>query len=190
MKPFAVTVTILLFAPAVARAGTTIVARDVPLRGERTLASSTTPRFDLVGLHWRGSGSVGFRTRSVAGVWSSWRPAAPEVEDGPDHPVQPGWRIGNPYWTGTSDRIAYRLHGRVTRVRAYFVWSADDQLPLRRLSIAGSPPIILRGAWGADETIRRAAPRYAESVRYAVVHHTAGTNSYTRTQSAAIVRGI
>ena len=184
MKPFAVAVTILLFAPAVARAGTTIVAHDV------TLASAATQRFDLVGLHWQGSGSVEFRTRSVAGAWSSWRPAAPEAEDGPDHPVEPGWRIGNPYWTGASDRIAYRLHGRVTRLRAYFVWSVDDQLPPRRLSIAGSPPIIVRASWGADESIRRAAPRYADAVRLALVHHTAGTNSYTRSQSAAIVRGI
>ena len=190
MKPVAVAVILLFLVPATARAETTLVAREVPLHGARTLAASSTPRFDLVGLHWQGSGSVEFRTRSVGGAWSAWRPAAPEAEDGPDHPVQPGWRIGNPYWTGMSDRIAYRLHGRVTRVRAYFVWSADDQLPPRRLSIAGSPSIILRGAWGADETIRRAAPRYAESVRYAVVHHTAGTNSYTRTQSAAIVRGI
>src|SRR5204862_3601201 len=72
----------------------------------------------------------------------------------------------------------------------YFVWSDDDQLPLRRVSRAGSPPIIPRSAWGADETIRRAPPRYADSVRFALVHHTAGTNSYTRMQSPAIVRGI
>jgi flagellar hook assembly protein FlgD len=190
MKPFVFAVTVLLLAPAVARAEPTIVARDVPLHGQRTPASSTTPRFDLVGLHWQGNGSVEFRTRSVVGAWSAWRPAAPEAEDGPDHPVQPDWRIGNPYWTGASDRIAYRLHGRVTRLRAYLVWSADDELPPRRLSLAGSPPIIMRPSWGADESIRRAAPRYADSVRYALVHHTAGTNSYTRSQSAAIVRGI
>jgi len=42
--------------------------------------------------------------------------------------VQPSWRIGNPYWTGASDRIAYRLRGRVTRLRAYFVWREDEQL--------------------------------------------------------------
>src|SRR5262249_42160380 len=82
------------------------------------------------------------------------------------------------------------LRGRVTRLRAYFVWSEDDQLPMRRLSVAGSPPIIMRAAWGADESIRRAPPRYADAVRFAVVHHTARTNTYTRTQSAAIVRGI
>ena len=34
------------------------------------------------------------------------------------------------------------------------------------------------------------APKYAASVQFAVVHHTAGNNSYTASQSAAIVRGI
>ena len=190
MRLFAAVAAASFLSPAVAQAETTIVAREVPLHGTRTLQSADAPRFDMVGLHWRGTGSVEFRTRSVTGAWSAWHPAAPEAEDGPDHPVQPGWRIGNPYWTGASDRIAYRLHGHVTRLRAYFVWSEDEQLPMRRLSITGSPPMITRAAWGADESIRRAAPRYANAVRFAVVHHTAGTNSYTRTQSAAIVRGI
>jgi hypothetical protein len=58
------------------------------------------------------------------------------------------------------------------------------------MSMAGSPPILSRNAWGANEEIRRAAPSYAPSVQFAVVHHTAGTNSYTASQSAAIVRGI
>src|SRR4051812_22885124 len=162
--------------------------REVALHGERRLAAAT-PRFDMVGLHWRGRGSVAFRTRSVAGRWSAWQPAAPEAEDLPDHPSQ-SWRLGNPYWVGASDRIAYRLHGTVTRLRAYFIESTEQDVPLRRLSLAGSPPVISRAAWGANEAIRRAAPRYARTVQFAVVHHTAGTNVYTAAQSAAIVRGI
>ena len=30
------------------------------------------PRFDMVGLHWRGPGPSPFRTRSLAGRWSAW----------------------------------------------------------------------------------------------------------------------
>ena len=56
--------------------------------------------------------------------------------------------------------------------------------------MAGSPPLLGREAWGANEAIRRAPPSYAPSVQFALVHHTAGTNSYTASQSAAIVRGI
>src|ERR671936_1222905 len=168
--------------------------REVPLHGGRTLTGMPT-RFDMVGLHWRGSGSVDFRTRSAAGRWSAWHRAAPEAEDVPNAGTAEaraahGWRLGNPYWTGQSNRIAYRLHGSVTRLRAYFIESPDERVPRRRLSMPTSPPIISRLAWSANEAIRRAPPQYAPTLQLALVHHTAGTNSYTRTQSAAIVRGI
>src|SRR5438034_1305071 len=182
-------------APVAAFADATLTMREVPLHGARTLASAAPRQFDMVGLHWRGSGTVEFRTQSLAGKWSAWRTAAPEGEDLPDigspeTRASQGWQLGNPYWTGASDRIAYRLHGRVIRLRAYFVHSPDVRIPLRRVSMAGSPPVLSRAAWGANEEIRRAPPSYAPSVRFALVHHTAGTNSYTRSQSAAIVRGI
>jgi hypothetical protein len=184
-----------LAAPAAAFGEASLTMREVPLHGERTLAASQPARFDMVGLHWRGSGSVDFRTRSVGGRWSSWRRAAPEAEDLPDagtseSAASGAWHLGNPYWVGQSDRIAYRLHGRVTRLRVYYVQSTEERIPLRRASMTGSPPVISRSAWGANEAIRRAPPSYARSIQFAVVHHTAGSNSYTAAQSAAIVRGI
>jgi hypothetical protein len=184
-----------LAAPATAFAEATLTMREVPLHGERSLAAGAPARFDLVGLHWHGSGRVVFRTRSIGGRWSGWHRAAPEGEDLPNAGSsetvrERGWRLGNPFWTGPSDRIAYRLHGRVDRLRAYFVQSPEERIPLRRFSVAGSPPLLTRLAWGANESIRRATPQYAPSVQFAVVHHTAGLNSYSRSQSAAIVRGI
>src|SRR5919206_3749636 len=138
---------------------------------------SAKPRFDMVALHWRGRGTVSFRTRSRS-HWSRWRAAAPEADDTPDAGSSEwrvrGWKLGNPWWTGGSDAIQVRAHGRVSRVRAYFVRSPVEMIPLRRLSIAGSPPIITRAQWGANESIRRAAPAYADALRFAVVHHTAG----------------
>jgi N-acetylmuramoyl-L-alanine amidase-like protein len=178
-----------LAAPAAAFGEVSLTMREVPLHGERTLASAQPARFDMIGLHWRGPGSVDFRTHSLTGRWSAWQPAAPEAEDLPDNPSR-SWRLGNPYWVGASDRIAYRLRGRVTRLRAYFIESPEERIPLRRLSMTDSPPLISRAAWGANEAIRRAAPTYARALQFAVVHHTAGTNSYTAAQSAAIVRGI
>ena len=100
------------------------------------------------------------------------------------------WRLGNPYWVGPSNAIQYRLRGRVTRLRAHFVQSAVRSVPARTLSIAGSPSLIPRASWRADEEIRRAGPAFAQSLRFAVVHHTAGANGYTAAQSAAIVRAI
>jgi flagellar hook assembly protein FlgD len=173
-----------------------VVARDVPVRAAALERPQHAPlRFEMVGLHWRGSGTVWFRTRSVIGVWSRWQPARPEVEDLPDRGTaeaasRPGWKLGNPYWTGASGAIEYRLRGNVRRLRAFFIQSAPESTPLRLAARAGQPAIIRRSQWGADESIVRGAPYYADRVRFAVVHHTAGTNSYTSAQSAAIVRGI
>jgi flagellar hook assembly protein FlgD len=177
---FLVTLLALFVAPSVAQGhaapgGVTIVSRDLPVGGGRTLASSRAPtRFDLVGLHWRGPGTVAFRTRSGSGRWSGWQ--APDDD--------------NPTWTGAADALQYRAHGRVTRLRAYYIWSPVEHQALRRLSVAGSPPIVSRTAWGGNELLRRNHPLYASAVRLVIVHHTATPNNYTPAQSAAIVRGI
>jgi flagellar hook assembly protein FlgD len=182
-----------------ASAGVRLAERDEPVRA---LSHARHARFapfgfDMVGLHWRGPGSVWFRTRSIDGSWSGWQPARPEAEDAPDMDTRegrsrPGWKLGNPYWTGRSDSIQYRLVGKVTALRAFFIRSPAEAIdqPLRFVARATRPGIITRAEWGADESIVRAPPYYADRLRFAVVHHTAGTNSYTASQSAAIVRGI
>jgi flagellar hook assembly protein FlgD len=179
-----------------AAAGVRLVARDEPLDVARTSVARAAPlRFDMVGLHWRGSGSVWFRTRALSGSWTAWQPARPEAEDAPDHGTREEragrrWKLGNPYWTGSSNAIEYRLRGDVTRLRAFFIQSPAVGEPARLPARATRPGIITRAQWGADESIVRARPDYAERVRFAVVHHTAGTNSYSASESAAIVRGI
>jgi N-acetylmuramoyl-L-alanine amidase len=182
-----------LVAPAAARAGdVTMVVRDVPL-GPRSLQSAPSPiRFNLLGLHWQGTGGVDYRTRSPGGTWSPWSTA--DADSGPDEGSperrQPGWQDGNLDWTGAATRVQYRRHGRVTRLRAYYLWSQPKKPSPRRLALAGSPSIVARSSWEADEKITRAAPLYARTLKLAVVHHTAGSNNYTRAQAAAIVRGI
>jgi hypothetical protein len=179
-------------------ADATIVSQDLPVGGVvRMPAAAVAPaRFDLVGLHWQGRGYVFFRTRSQAGSWNGWRRADPEAEDLPDRGSaearsgRAGWHLGNPYWVGPSDRIAYRLVGEVRRLRAWYVWSPVLRRSPRRVSMAGSPQIVPRAEWDANEAIKRAPPRYAKSVSFAIVHHTAGTNAYGPGASAAIVRGI
>ena len=174
----------------------TIVTRDVPLAGQRTLASSSAPdRFDLVGLHWQGSGSVQFRTRSLAGRWSAWQDAAPEAEDRPgagtaERARRGAWNLGNPWWVGPSDAIRYRLRGEVRRLRAHFVRSPAAGVPARTLQRAGAPAIVPRAGWNADEKIRRGSPAFATNVRLALVHHTAGSNGYSAAQAPAIVKAI
>jgi flagellar hook assembly protein FlgD len=182
-----------LLAPAAA-GEVRLVAREQAVGAGKHVAHAAPIRFNMFGLHWRGSGSVSFRTRSLDGAWSVWQPARPEAEDRPDPGSgeahgRRGWKLGNPYWTGPADAMQYRIHGDATRLRAFFLWSSVDE-QARVVARAGRPAILSRAQWGADESIVRGPPYYAERVRFAVVHHTAGTNSYSSTQSAAIVRGI
>ena len=182
-----------LAVPAAAfAAGPTLTVRNVPLRsGDRSLAAAP-PRFNMVAVHWRGSGSVYFRTRASGAAWTAWQKADDDV--GPDASSSEnrlgGWHLGTLIWTRAANAIRFRTSGHVTQVRAYYVWSPTERVSSRRLAIANAPPIIPRLSWGADESIRRAPPQYATAIHFAVVHHTAGSNDYTAAQSAAIVRGI
>ena len=55
--------------------------------------------------------------------------------------------------------------------------------------LAPLPPYVSRAGWSADETIV-AATSAAPAVQVLFVHHTAGTNDYSCTESAAILRAI
>jgi hypothetical protein len=183
VKAILIAAAAVLAAPAAALAGgPTLVARAVPLHASRAPAA-LVPRFNMVAVHWQGRGAVAYRTRRAAGGWSDWRNADTDT-------TEHGWRLGNLDWVGTADAIRFRTRGAVTRLRAYYVWSPPERLLARRLTIANAPSIIPRSSWGANESIRRAPPAYTDAIHFAVVHHTAGTNNYTASQSAAIVRGI
>lgn len=55
---------------------------------------------------------------------------------------------------------------------------------------AERPKIISRAGWGADESLRCGSPSYDDSLAAATVHHTAGSNDYSREESAGVMRGI
>ena len=192
-----VAVVVFFATPGVALASPSLVSRDLPLRSGGV--AKPAERFDLVGLHWKGKGVVRFRTQSADGRWSRWRVAEAEADDLPDRGTDEwrrshGWRLGSPYWVGPSKRIQYRLSGRVLRLRGFFVRSGARKPtpPQSRAQpfVANAPPIITRAQWRANERIRRKDPRIADGVHLAIVHHTAGSNNYSRSQSAAIVRSI
>ena len=178
-----------LATPAFARAGdVTMRVQDVDLGGRSLASARPLIRFDMLGLHWTGPGSVSFRTHRVAGAWSAWQTA--DADEAPDGGTG-SWHDGGLVWTGASNGVEYRTSGRVTRLRA-FELSSRVTAPVRprRLASATMPPIVTRAQWHADEDIVRAAPRYARTLKLAIVHHTAGTNTYSPAQAAAIVRGI
>ncbi len=185
----------LLVLPAAARAGdVAMVARDVPL-GPRALQVAPPPtRFNMLGVHWRGSGTVLYRTHRLGGGWTPW--VAADADTGPDaaSPERAGtrgWNDGTPDWTGASDRIRFRTRGTVTRLRAYYLWSRVERaLPLRSVAATAQPLIASRFNWAANEKIVRAKPQIAPALRLAIVHHTVNSNAYSRAEAPAIVRGI
>ena len=208
MKPLflllALVCALVLAAPATS--GVRVVTRSEPIPAaaarsvateERVLPARAAPtRFNLVGIHWRGPGTIAFRTARAGGRWSVWRSARPEEEDRPDARSPEaarakGWKLGNPYWTGAARRIQYRLTGRVAHLRTHFLWSPVTHAPRRALAaIPRQPAVIRRAQWGANESIVRGSPSYASRLAFAVVHHTAGAAPSSPAQSAAVVRGI
>jgi hypothetical protein len=198
MKPLRAALILLFAAPGVAVASPSLVARDLP--AESGLVVRAPDSFDLVGLHWRGSGVVRFRTERTDGTWSAWHLSAPESDDLPDRNTaeakrRRGWHLGNPFWVGRSERIQYKLGPGVQRLRAFFVRSPLLGGTPRHVQpfTASAPAVITRAQWGANEQIRRnrrKGPKIADNVHLAIVHHTAGSNNYSRAQSASIVRAI
>ena len=63
--------------------------------------------------------------------------------------------------------------------------------PATTTSSIAAPTIVSRAAWGADECIRESGyPDYGTAVKVVFVHHTDDSNSYTCSESAAMVRSI
>jgi len=177
-----------LVVPSLAHAGDVAMREQDVALGARSLAATPAAmHFNMFAPHWIGSGGVSYRVHRLDGRWSAWTAADADVA--PDGGTG-RWHDGNLDWTGAADAVQFRTRGVVRRLRSYELWSRVTTAPVRRLSEAGSPSIVTRAGWGADEKIVRAKPTFAPAVRLLVVHHTAGTNSYSAAQAAAIVRGI
>ncbi|MGW6336563.1 N-acetylmuramoyl-L-alanine amidase [Nocardia rhamnosiphila] len=69
--------------------------------------------------------------------------------------------------------------------------AVDDQLQDIAAALpGGGPRVITRNQWGADESIRCQEPTYDDGLGGVTVHHTAGRNDYSKSESAGIVRAI
>ncbi|MFJ5729657.1 peptidoglycan recognition protein family protein [Streptomyces paradoxus] len=186
---------------------------------ERALAPRTSAPFSLIGITWDDpdavlEGTAQVRTRSrESGAWSAWSPLETDVhtpEAGPDRD-RPGVRGGTqPLWTGPSDGFQVRVSGsrlpaglRVELVdpeagsgAVHTAVVEPDEVapdvagPAAGPLAAGRPAVTSRSAWGADESLVKDPPTYTGNTKAMFVHHTAGTNAYTCSQSASIVRGV
>lgn len=184
-----------------------------------TLPPTTTRRFAMLGVTWdRGATdeevTAEVRVRTSSG-WSAWEQLEVDTNDG-----ESGRAGTEPWWVDSADEVAARVttsRGQApTGVRVVTVDPGDDDVApagvaspafystttdSQVVSIADGKPaytarpsIITRGSWkakasrGCDDPPKY--PKYGTTTEGIVLHHTAGSNSYSKSKSASIVRGI
>ena len=147
------------------------------------------------------TGTLRLRTRTAAG-WSGWREVEPSG-DGPD-PTSPEHHpervFSDGVWlaAGTTElqvRVERPAGGPASGLAAHLVTpdmtatpGTEPARPGQATAMTTQPPIVSRAGWGADESLRRHAPEYSDTVRAAFVHHTVQANSYAPSESAALIR--
>ncbi|WP_347350547.1 cell wall-binding repeat-containing protein [Intrasporangium sp.] len=107
-----------------------------------------------------------------------------------DAPAEPELVVVDPGAT-VADAAEAPRGPALDQPRASAAAAATDFAPTAlRTATAAKPAIHTRAQWGADESLReQSSPDYGR-VEAAFVHHTAGTNNYTREQVPGIIRGI
>lgn len=168
----------------------------------------TTDGYRMLGVTWRGAAPsrtggvvVSARTRTE-GRWTSWFALDPMVDAGTE--ASPNGRFGTvPYWAGDSDGIQVRVDAvgdaRPRGVRVDLIepgtsdadaLATDPWSGSAAMASTDRPPIVTRAEWGANESLRDKRLENSPTVEVMFVHHTAGSNSYTRNESPAVVRGL
>ncbi|TXL57314.1 N-acetylmuramoyl-L-alanine amidase [Aeromicrobium terrae] len=159
-----------------------------------------TSTFSLVGVTWkRGKDDadvdVSVRVRTGK-TWAKWQQLEVD-EDGGDV----GRAGTEPLWVDKADGVAVRVRGhrpadlRVTTVNAPAPAAqtlAADEAPAADGSptFTPKPAIRTRSSWGARPHTYCDKPQTGGTTKGVIVHHTAGSNSYSASQSASIVRAI
>ncbi|MGL5852007.1 MAG: N-acetylmuramoyl-L-alanine amidase, partial [Phycicoccus sp.] len=162
----------------------------------------------LVGLTWNATSAppagtpIAVRGHGPDG-WTAW--VQTSVSDETDPAATRAGRTPRtgtePVWLGSVDRMQVRyLSADARAVRSGRLElvepgrSRADAPPSRPAASADAtaarPSIVSRAGWGADESLRNCDADYAATTRAMALHHTAGSNSYSSSESAAIVRGI
>ncbi len=194
-------------------ADTTVSAMSVPqdVQTGDSVIAAVAPRdvstFQLVGATWSSmSGTVTIQVKTLTGgTWSSWSQLDPEAAQDD----KSSRNATEPLYVGDSTGVELRAVGApgssVTSLSAMTVTSPEVAADANLATVSAQtlapvgvaqPNIISRAAWGADESLRSwngagcAVPMIDSTIKGAVIHHTAGSNSYTAAQSASIVRGI
>jgi hypothetical protein len=146
--------------------------------------------FALVGVTWASgvplSAKISVRWRGKQG-WSDW--TSLDQENSTPEEGRPGTE---PQWVQWADAVAVRVTSPIRVVPKDLRIATVDPGDVRGVTPAavGQPGIILRSAWHARAQTGCSSPIYGASTQAAVIHHTVGSNSYSKAESPGIVRSI
>ena len=194
------------------------VAKPVDKKLVAELPDTTTRNFGMVGVTWAAGTKatdfkVNLRTR-VEGKWTAWESLDLDDPTGGGRPgTEPIWvgkadgvavKVLNPDGVKPDDikvmtidpgRTASDTNPTYVTPASYstdgvldgvvHATQASDGTP----TFTPQPSIISRASWGARKNTPCDSPLTGSTTKGVVVHHTAGSNSYTKDQSAAIIRG-
>ncbi|HLL08898.1 MAG TPA: N-acetylmuramoyl-L-alanine amidase [Nocardioidaceae bacterium] len=179
-------------------------------------ATGTATRFDLVAMTWAHASAPAAMTFEVkvrhGADWSSWQQLEFDSSEGPGVGEDGSLRDGTALlWVGDANGVQARALSRdgstPKSLRVVVIdpgsspvdqVAADDaaaDTALTYSAAAGAlpamPSIVSRRQWGADGSIVDGCwQQYGSTVKAVFVHHTVGSNSYSRADGPAIVRGI
>ncbi|WP_275007188.1 N-acetylmuramoyl-L-alanine amidase [Promicromonospora iranensis] len=190
----------------VARHGHDAAAHASPGRLAALSARTGTIEFLVAGVTWKATAGeevteVALRVRED-GSWGDWQAV------GFDDAEEVGGRAGTePFVSTGADAVQARVRTASGRTPAGLRVAVIDPGASAADATVGQatgpaatataatgyeirPRTVSRSAWGADESMSEPWPEVSGDLQAMFVHHTAGTNSYGRSQSSAIVRGI
>ncbi|WP_460624184.1 N-acetylmuramoyl-L-alanine amidase [Kineococcus endophyticus] len=176
--------------------------RAIPLPPVRSLLSSAgSSDLAVVTLPVDGGSMLGVTFAGPAPASIALRVTRPGADPGPWRPLSIEDGTTDPVWTGAlpvGTVVDVRLpREAVAGARLAVVDPGPDPARTARTlsggtgAAAGDAPVVRpRADWGADELLRRADPDVADTLRAAVVHHTADGGGYSRAEVPAVIRGM
>lgn len=193
----------LLPTPALAEVWEADVEKVAVVVGAET--SGVAP-FEMIAVSWTGRATAPPMIEiHDAGGWHATDAETPGPDAGPDDRTAEARaevdheEFSEPVWVGSAD--GYRIGGAGTtptthgRVTVHLIRQHRTLRPAATSDDAGAapaspdgPPVNSRSAWGAQPP--RTANGVARTIRFAVVHHTAGSNDYSPSDVPAILRGV
>ncbi|MFD4458231.1 N-acetylmuramoyl-L-alanine amidase [Nocardia sp. NPDC058480] len=148
------------------------------------------------------------RARQLDGNWGPWYDADPLDTRATDHTPAGAPTGTEPIYVGETTAVQMLVTRKPTAgpdhdpahlteaaLKAILINPGRAAIDAALTDVAaalpgGGPKVITRAQWGADESIRCQEPTYDDGLGGITVHHTAGRNDYSRSESAGIVRAI